>query len=80
MIKVGQVRLTESQPSSSSENDRAASQNAKAKHAIPRTFRKLSEMWDFVRWWGGLVSGSSIEINHYEPSRTMSSNGVLLQI
>jgi hypothetical protein len=27
-----------------------------------RTFRKLSEMWDFARWWGGLVPGSSIEI------------------
>jgi len=50
------------EPSISSESDRAASQNAKAKHAIRRTFRKLSEMRDFARWWGGLVPGSSIEV------------------
>ena len=28
----------------------------------------------------GVSKTSSLEINHYEPSRTMSSNGVLLQI
>jgi hypothetical protein len=50
------------QPSSSSERDRAASQNAQAKHAARRASRTLSEMWDFARWSGGLVPGSSIEI------------------
>ena len=50
------------QTSSSSETDRAASQTTKTKHAIPGTFRKLSEMWDFACRWRQLVPLSSIPI------------------
>jgi hypothetical protein len=53
------------QSSTSSESDRAASQNAKTKHSVQRTFRKLSEMWDFARPWRELVRHSFIQITQH---------------
>jgi hypothetical protein len=49
-------------PSSNSESDCAASQDAKAKHAIRRTLGKLSKMYDFALQWRGLVRGGSRQI------------------
>ena len=53
MIILSARKCCGDQPSSSSESDRATSQNAKAKHAIRRAFGKLSEMWDFARGGAG---------------------------
>jgi hypothetical protein len=55
-------KLCGDQASSSSRSDHAASQSAKREHAAQRTFRKLSEMWDFTYRWRGLIHHSSLQL------------------